>query len=167
MRFAGVVLGIVALCAIVPAARAQAPLVFTQPPCPLQSGFCAQLDPNATDTVIREFQFIAPKAGKALVTFNGALLCIGNTGAGTVDLITQIVPSGATAVENGPSSNRFGAAVPAAGATPVNLATTRVINYRRSGSYKVAFAIRKVSLTPATVCIVQSAAFTVLYLPVK
>ena len=156
------------LLLLTPTAEA-APKVFTQGPCASGGDACKTFYAHSPIPTIRTLTFTAPRAGVALVTFNGTMSCTSGDGSYTyVDLASQIQTGPGTANPNGAGGARHLVVLDAVyNLTPtveINLASTRTINFRTGGQKTLYFRITKRRMDAGTACYVYNPVFTVLYL---
>ncbi|MPZ56692.1 MAG: hypothetical protein GEU91_09400 [Rhizobiales bacterium] len=152
---------------------ADAASITTQPRCTGPSGYCLSFGSADTIPVIRSFNFTAPKAGTAQVTFHGSLYCGISTNTTTfarIDLVSQIVDR-KNAV---PDLSKAGSLRHAAGYTSNNtfhgwstsfsLASTRVFTISAAGTQRYYFKIERLLQDANVTCYVYNATFTIVFI---
>ncbi len=167
-------LSYVLLSLVLPAGVFAQPIIRTQSPCVPVAGaaHCLTFTNTGPIPVLRALRFTAPSAGKAAVTFHGALFCANFhlTNASVVDLASQIVTdANAVATIQGPGglrhAIRFEPGTPFAKSDTFNLASTRVVNFAAAGSKTFYMKLASLRMDEATSCFVFNAAFTLVFMP--
>jgi hypothetical protein len=138
--------------------------VVTQAPCVASpNDYCVQFRNTGAIPLVRRLTFRLTRAGKAVVTFHGSVVCTTSSGGkGHVELVSQIVNSiAAVPDETQPGGLRHNSTLPPAGRAAFNLASTRVFTIPAAGTFVYAFKIARVQMTAATTCRVFNAVLTV------
>jgi hypothetical protein len=163
--------------ALAPTAQAASTTTFiAQSPCPLDgSGLCSSFFPTDSSKIVRTFEFTAPAAGKAAVTFESSIQCVNDNGTdgdnfGVVDLAGQILgtPTG-TVANPGPSYVRIAARIPPLSPNfedysfPLLISTTRIISYPSAGKKSVVFKLVANRMDADTSCNILTGSFHIIY----
>lgn len=173
--FTRVGLSYILLGVLLPAGVFAQTVIRAQNPCvPVVGGdhFCLTFTNADPIPVIRSFTFTAPSAGRALVTFHGALFCANfhTTNSSVVDLASQIVTS-ATAVPAYEGRGglrhriRFVPGTPVAKSDTFNLASTLAVSFAAAGPKTFHFKLASLRMDESTSCFVYNAAFTIVFTP--
>jgi len=166
-------LSLLMLGALLPTGGVRAQTVISsQSPCSPGGGECLTFtDSSGPIPTIRSFDFTAPSAGEALVTFHGSLYCASGftTTNSVVDVVSQIVPGTTDAPAiSGPGGLRHAIVLTASSAgtsDTFNLASTRVVNITAPGNTTFSFKMARLRMDTGTQCYVYNAAFTVVFTP--
>jgi hypothetical protein len=148
----------------VPSLESSAALVRHQKACQTTCAFFTSAIPPP---VIREFEFNAPGAGTALVTFDGSLTCYYPGLGKVVDLVGQITTGSEVPAAEGPGGMRLAvvATVELASST-FNLHSTRVFSIEQAGTTAFLFKIERLRMDHYSECgALGSGAFTVFFVP--
>jgi hypothetical protein len=148
---------------LVAALPARADLIKQQLPC---AGTCVVLTSNAVATA-RTFTFNAPGRGRAIVSFQGTLVCANNniSGDAFLNIQSQIVENNAQPSGVGPSGLEYQKTLPSAlSATQTdtfNLSSTRVFPVNGAGARTYQFRVAPGTLSGSVGCSVRAGAFRV------
>jgi hypothetical protein len=145
--------------------------VFFQATCGSGNTACTSISPSTKfPATLRSFPFFAPTAGRAEVSFHGAMICSnGQAAPRVVDLVTQIVAtSGAIPIINGGGGLRHAIVIlPSGGGTTdsFNLASTRGLIISGAGTKTVYFRITSLRFDAGTSCDLYNLTFSVVFTP--
>ena len=165
---AAAVLGIMTIDAAPAEAAAK---IATQPPCSTSGDACFNFGVGIVGLGtfdLQSFQFTAPSAGKAAVSFNGSLLCSAPTGSiwKVVDLVTQITDTTSGTIGPGlPGGLRQATVLAPNTSQTFNLAATRTFTFGSAGTRTFHYRVRPLRIDSGANCYVYNAAFTVIFIP--
>ncbi len=173
-RIHGLQIGLLLTTAVWPA-RAEPTKAFAQPPC-VTTSLCARFDVQTTfPLTLRTFAVSIPGPGRILWSFDGSAQCLntntsGPFGFGVANFTAAIVADpkvSPTLAE--PSANQFFLRLPpfnqVAFPQAVNLHTSRLISYARSGQKTVYLNVQSNRLDALVTCNVFTGAFTAVFMP--
>ena len=165
--------GSIALLSMVSNGATGAPVLQGLNSCNSGGAACLFFTQAGTAFTVRNLDFKAPAAGKALVSVTGSGVCTNNADAiGVADFETEVVNNPAAApAYDGPGGNRFRFTLPArspsnlSGNGVFNLASERLFTIKKAGTQH--FVLRAIGdrIDASVECDVLSVAMSVLFIP--